>query len=648
MQTTAASGVSRISSHQQVQMGVNATTVAAVSARSETRSMPVVSPFHAGVSPVHISPGAKTHQQSQVMIATASTAAMIGPNVAGSPTGIKSSVQQVFPGQLQPPPPPVQAQQQEENANQLVTNAKGSYKKIIDVVYKSIANELEVPEEPLCKLDCGCRAIDMIGLTCKRDDVPLDTINNLTPILRRGRSKGWMIHSQMAFPLTNICGRTMWVASELIMVFLVLGLSIARYSCGDIRVFNTLHLALSILASVLGIFDIFVLFCGCPFVRCGGACRHTEQLDFNTENGPTVTESTQKKAKCQECCLNATRNAFDVGRMIVSELIFYPLLICAIFDVITSEAYYFDTDANQISFVLFIASTILMVAFVYFVRLAVSIAAIPNLRKKRVPPEVKAINTKFDTKNSRSATCLQVYFVLHAIGQMVVQIVMLVSSGIIIHAENTHILDDCTNEEPVRISGRLWYMLVAGLILPIFGLLNFYFLTYYWLQEFPIGVCVDFLNATKVLTFEKGREKLNKIRNHFSLLEGEFDKLRNTCCFYKFAYPFQSPVMVPFSFVQIIFHATFITCAIISLFYGDHRDFPGLSAFWFFIAASVVIFIMNLHAFIIIVFWALVLATIFVVLSIVSAVVLAIVAAIGGILIAIFIIIVCISAACDD
>ena len=211
-----------------------------------------------------------------------------------------------------------------------------------------------------------------------------------------------------------------------------------------------------------------------------------------------------------------------------------------------------------------------------------------------------------------------------------------------------------TNEESVRISGCLWYMLVAGYILPIFGHINFYFLTYFWSQEFSIGICVDFVNALEQpdiaeilgIENEKEREKIFQIKNHFPNLKEEFNELQNTCCCHKFAYPFQSPVMGIFAFVQILFHAAFFACAIISLFLADS---VVSWEFWFLISASVVVFIMNLYAFSIVFVWTIIFAGFIAIISIASAVVLAVIGAIGAIILLLFILaVVCISACGND
>ena len=564
-----------------------------------------------------------------------------GEQVPSSPGLLSIPMETIQPGQQQQEEA-VKPQEIGPNVGDVKKNA--FYSKTIKIVYRSISNEQADPEKPFCKLDCGFQAIDCIGCTCKRSDMPFEKINNMTPILRRARSKGWLIHSQLAFPLTNTFGRTVWVSAELLMVFAVLGLSIARFLCGKTEIFNILHLALSIFASFLGIFDVFVLFCGCPFIRCGAACMHTEQLDINsgeTEQLDINSGESSTRGKCQECCLNATRNAFDVGRMIMSELIFYPLLICAMFEVITSEAYFLETNVDYINCALFVTSAILMLAFVYIVRITVSSVAISNLKNKRFPPKGQNMSQDINTSNAKSAKRLQVYFILHALGQIVVQVVMLMSIAETIYHENNFLLEDCAVEEPFPINGQLWYMLVAGYIAPILGLFSFYLVTFYWFQEFPIGICIDFIEALNNNTLmERGlREKISAISNHlhFSQLIQEFEEIKTSCCL-KFLYPFQSPFAVIFSFILLFVHAVFIIIAFISI------DSSLSWTFWFLVSTACVIYIMNLYAFSIVFVWWVILNM----ATVAAAVVFAVVGTVVGLIfIALLLLCVCLFSSSD-
>ena len=418
---------------------------------------------------------------------------------------------------LSPPPNPaqnppsqseVQEQQVQEQAEITLEYEKKDddlsfYRKLIDSVHNSISNESPDPKEPRCKLGLCCCAIDCFAkCRCGEKRKPFTIVNNMSPVLRRGRSKGWLIHRNIVFPLVSPIIRTMWVVGELIILFVALGLSIARFSCGNIHIFNIVHLALTIFASVLGTFDVIVLFCGYDFKKCG--CSATTQ-EYDPEN---------KRCKGQ-CCREFTRDAFDVGRMVLSELIFYPLLICAMFDTITSEAYYFDTEAKRITFILFLTSAILMLVFVYVVRIAVPISAIGKLRRRRAVDGIT-----IDGSNAKSAAHIQNFFVLHTIGQMIVQMVMIATVGILTHNENIHLIEDCRYDETVHVSGYLWCMLVSGYVLPTLGLFSFSLMTYYWLLEFPIGICIDFLlNLNlKKSEMEKREQKLNDIVGHLNFL----------------------------------------------------------------------------------------------------------------------------------
>ena len=477
----------------------------------------------------------------------------------------------------------------------------GFYRGLIDTVHDSIGNELPVPEESDCRLDCCCQAIECIGLCCCKEEKPFQNVNDNSGLLLRGRSKGWLIHKNIVFPLASPISRTVWVAAELIILLVALGLSIARFSCGNTHVFNIVHLALSIFASVLGIFDVIVLFCGYDFKRCG--CGETTQ-EYDPENSTTdATSTTQSKA---QCCREFTRDAFDVGRMVLSELIFYPLLICAIFDMITFQAYYFDTEANRISFFVFLMSAILMLVFVYTVRIAVLISAIGKLRRRR---SLEGTVDGLDATNTKSAAHIQNYFVFHAIGQMIVQMVIIAIVGILIYEENIHLIEDCRYDETIRVSVYLWYVLVSGYALPTLGLFSFPLLTYYWLQEFPIGITIDFLSILKLpniaekLEMEKKQQhKINDIVGHFNFpqLKQEFDALHDRWCCYKFIYPFQSPLMVIFSLFQLGLHSGFFTSAFLIVLAVDDIN---LNFFIFLCTAAIVVYIMNLYTFSVAVFW---------------------------------------------
>ena len=77
----------------------------------------------------------------------------------------------------------------------------------------------------------------------------------------------------------------------------------------------------------------------------------------------------------------------------------------------------------------------------------------------------------------------------------------------------------------IHISGSLWYMLVTGYFLPVF---TFFVVTYFWVQEFPIGVCIDCISIVEmpgideVMNLKKTREEkriqIDRIKGLFIIL----------------------------------------------------------------------------------------------------------------------------------
>ena len=164
-------------------------------------------------------------------------------------------------------------------------------------------------------------------------------------------------------------------------------------------------------------------------------------------------------------------------------------------------------------------------------------------------------------------------------------------------------------DQSIHVSKYLWYMLVSGYILPICGILTFFIVTYYWVQEFPIGICVDVMSCvldtpgiddlTKInQPDEEELKKKSKIKKfiHFAELKKQFRGFRNTAWYSKFAYPFQSPQTVLLSIIYAILQGVFVIFAF--------KTIGVLSIPWFLFccAAGFIGFIANLYVFAIAIF----------------------------------------------
>ena len=569
------------------------------------------------------------------------------------------------------------------------------YRHVFEIFYFAAINEPEEPPEPSRKekcVDCCCQTFscNFSGMTqklIKRRHKRLRELKSefkkvdyMTPVLRRGRAKGWIIHTKMIFPLVNNAFRNVWVGGELLIVLIALGLSIVSFSLSENRIFNILHLALTILGSILAIIDGMILLNRCSLSKqCGADRKHASDKgesvkeELPDQHDPEVISS----HRCGERCIATTQNIFDIIRMIISELIFFPLLICDILEVITTQAYLFSNVADGISFSLVIVSLVLLFLFVYLVRIIVIVAANYHSQKKRR-------RVAQDRSNSKSALYFQVYFIFHVIAQMVVQILMIIAIGVAIYNDNEHLFseggsgindmqisgggsgindvqndsaslfsgggsgfDDVQNivkkddnsssnstveldimktvesDESIHISIRLWYMLVAGYILPICGLLTFFIVTYFWVQEFPIGICVDFLSILKLRgidealelkkTGEELGEKINKINKyiHLSELKQQFKDLQDTAWRSKFIYPFKSPQMAILCLIYALLLSGFVICA------GAFGDNPG--GYWsgFYLFGLLAVFLANLYVFTVAMVWSVIIMGVFIVIALI-------------------------------
>ena len=257
----------------------------------------------------------------------------------------------------------------------------------------------------------------------------------------------------------------------------------------------------------------------------------------------------------------------------------YPLLICDIFELIIGEPYKFQSIVDGLSFVLFTISTTSLVLFVYIMRLAILGGVIYYTQKQRKPKQkqLQGKGMEFDYSISKSAFFFQGYFFYHVLMQMIAQILMIVAIGAKIRFDNRHLFessDTDSKDESVHVSPFLWYMLVGGYVLPVFGFFTFFIVTYFWVQEFPIGVCIDLLSLLRmpgmehITNFTKNTkehvDKMKRITKHVQLaeLKTQFRDLHQMSWFkHKFLYPFKSPTLVILSIFYTVLQLGFFVCA---------------------------------------------------------------------------------------
>ena len=197
---------------------------------------------------------------------------------------------------------------------------------------------------------------------------------------------------------------------------------------------------------------------------------------------------------------------------------------------------------------------------------------------------------------------------------------MLVAIGAKIKHTNKEINIDCRPWQSVCASPTLWYMLVIGWIMPICGFLTFFIVTYYWVQQFPIGLCIDFVRIMEMPGvddllyaeehFKKSTNKKTEalaarlVANFVRIdkLETQFDSMRNTGTSKKFFYPFESPVLIILCLVYALLQLGFIICAAVADT-GPSEVLNGGGWFNFYIVAIIVGIITNLYTFAVAALW---------------------------------------------
>lgn len=130
---------------------------------------------------------------------------------------------------------------------------------------------------------------------------------------------------------------------------------------------------------------------------------------------------------CKKCCSHST-NLFDLLRLLLSEAIFYPLLICDIFELIVGRGFEGNNSGDRLGFALFIISLLGMVLTVYVARIIVLVGMVKNATAVRTPNkkicDSNQEQSDYDPEIRRSAVWYQASFCTHVVLQMLTQLLM--------------------------------------------------------------------------------------------------------------------------------------------------------------------------------------------------------------------------------
>ena len=492
----------------------------------------------------------------------------------------------------------------------------------------------------------------------------------ITEALENAIERGTTALKRIVFPLCSSILRDVWVSAEFILIWVAFILSLVQLTVsGNTAVLNILHLALASLALVLANIDAgFQLseFRSCK--TCYSVCKGKNRKD---EKRLAVDHGDQTESKyvcCNRCCDRSTtggkavlmsRDAFDVVRVFLSELILYPLTICDIFELILCKGWERENTSDELSLALFIISSFSLIFFVYILRIVLLFFTLVNTQRTRQklvdksqkewqnrdpPPPYSFTTTQAPPVNEEvvdraAGKWFSGYFFVHVLSQMIAQILMIIAiSAKFLYENRNYDLD-----QTIHISTYLWYMLAAGYMLPLCGLATFFIVNFYWVREFPIKLYIQILSVLScpdatALFFPKealmGDEKNGESENSEGLVHkwrevmqrvnsvdlrnpnsrdtviNDFKEMAKQNIFTdRLGFPFRSPGLVILCMIYAALQLAFIISATKNNVDGD-TILAGGNWTTFYIFAIIVGGLANVYTFCVAYFWLLVIAVI--------------------------------------
>ena len=496
-----------------------------------------------------------------------------------------------------------------------------------------------------CDVNCTINCLNTCCLPCnnpfcKSQDAAKETFQIFNETLQKGSEAGRAIFQEIIFPLIRPFTRDVIAISEFLVGLLGFILSVVSFTLGNNAAYNILHLVLAILSTLLGFTDMMVsLKFSAAFAKLIKKLRNRTPEQAQAGKNTEAQNPNQKDEDTKEPSF--LKKGWDTGRILVSEAILYPLLVCDLIEFIVDKGYEVNEPTDIVNLILFIISLVSLIFYVYIVRLAVLIAMVVHLQKCRTlePKQKKALVAKWSAENeiltekdeeldpdaARKARNFQIYFILHVMGQMVAQIMMIVAVSLKIADDNRN----RTLDSPLHISSELWFMLVAGYIMPFLGILSFFIPTFYWVYEHENGLCLDFLSLLNMPGIDhalypdgddmkEAYESIRKIASKLNAgnkLKEDFRKLRDIDFTKKVSYAFRNPFLVAacltYSFAQL----AFVVVAIIGI------QNETLGTIIYYILSIIIGILANVYVFLVAALWTTVIVGILVAVASVIALV---------------------------
>ena len=401
----------------------------------------------------------------------------------------------------------------------------------------------------------------------------------------------------LLFPAIPRALRDVWIAIELAVTIYQFVLSSISLSLNHIETFNIIYIVLATIALLLAVLDALI-----HYVHLGSCatailyCRSTSKKPAQHKD----EQSSVDPENIQGCCLLSKKHRqqaseySDLLRNIVSELIFYPLLICDMFDFIVSGSYRRQDSAENINFSLFVVGGFYLVLSVYIARFFMIAFSLVSLRKV----QQSSANTQ------RFYVNLTIKFGLHVLLQLIASVFIIAAIGVGIHDENESPCDEGTC---IEASPTLIYAAVVGGVIPILGMCMFFLTNIYNLRAMTVSLWVDMISMLQSESFatvvfgnegvKKARDKAEAFAKHVKFAETKKHLklfVTSTPFMVKRLYPLRSPFFWLVSILYVALLGSFFVTLLVSIEYSVLDSDKLHLGIVFFITAFVAL-LANIH-----------------------------------------------------
>ena len=376
--------------------------------------------------------------------------------------------------------------------------------------------------------------------------------------LYRGRVLGWKIFREIALPLVNDPLRIIWTIFQLMGAMLLVIFSVVNVN-GNTILFPIIRLSFSSLALLLAIIDLCAAIIQ-KVIKCSTTNRHYTQFHNVVEGADaSAAEDVANAAVSRNAILRTITLCTDIARLIVPDLLLVPIVMCDVSDYMIITG---NHDLKITELIGLVLSISILVLEAYVMRLVLlSMMAYRIHDKRSLPKQLNLtregiVRAGYNPSIHKNGLIYLSFLIFNVVTHIINQIAMIVAIGV-----------QVSNYAPP--SFHFWFMLVAGYILPIVGVWLFFSVTHYWLQEFAIGITVDYLSILKLPGADRlffpnstpygAKEKANKILLYtkYEKLREDYHALQNENPVVKAWYPFKSfshtLICLAYTTVQAIF-----------------------------------------------------------------------------------------------